>query len=208
MPHNRTPKVKVLDVKDDVMTFELSDTDISMANTLRRIMMAEVPTMCIELVEFEDNSSCLLDEFLAHRLGLIPFRSKRPGGMSEWNFSHQCDCGDHCEKCAVKVTLDCDFNTMIRQSGSHHANEEVAITVTSRDLVCHSNDLEVVHFSSAEEEQQSHDKGVVIVKLGPGQRLKFEAIARKGIGKEHAKFNPVATVALKHDPIVRLNEEM
>ena len=146
MPHNRTPNVKILDLKDDTMTFELSDTDISMANSLRRIMIAEVPTLCIDLVEFEDNSSCLQDEFLAHRLGLIPLRSKRAGGMSSWNYNHACDCGDYCDKCAVKLTLDCDFNTMIRQSGMYNSNEEVAITVTSRDLVCHSSDVEVVHF--------------------------------------------------------------
>ena len=44
--------------------------------------------------------------------------------------------------------------------------------------------------------------------LGPGQSIKLEAIARKGIGKEHAKWSPVSTVAMKFDPIVKLNEDM
>ena len=71
MPNNRTPKIKVTDSKQDRLVFELSETDVSMANALRRIMIAEVPTICIDLVTFEENSSCLPDEFVAHRLGIF-----------------------------------------------------------------------------------------------------------------------------------------
>jgi DNA-directed RNA polymerase alpha subunit len=59
-----------------------------------------------------------------------------------------------------------------------------------------------------EEQISSHDDGISIIKIGPGQRLKLKAIAYKGIGKEHAKFSPVATVALKYDPVVKLNKDM
>jgi DNA-directed RNA polymerase subunit D len=47
-------------------------TTPAFANTLRRLMMAEVPTMAIEDVEISKNSSALYDETLAHRLGLLP----------------------------------------------------------------------------------------------------------------------------------------
>eukprot|EP01038_Epipyxis_sp_PR26KG_P012534 gene12534-16812_t len=206
MPFPRTPTIRIIELRDDYIVFELSDTDVSMANTLRRIMIAEVPTLTIDLVEFEDNTTVLQDEFLAHRLGLIPLRSTRPGGMSVWQYNHACDCGDFCDLCSVKFTLDCDYYDMVKDKPVHQ--QDVAVAVTSKNLMSNSPDVTPVHFSNEDEELRSHDEGIVIVKLGPGQKLKLEGIAKKGIGKEHAKWSPVATVAMKYDPIVKINEEI
>lgn len=209
MPFNRNPNIKITDVKEDVISFDLMDTDISMANALRRIMIAEVPTLCIDLVDFQDNTTVLQDEFIAHRLGLIPIRSNKPRGMEAWNYCHTCPCGgESCDNCSVTFTLDCDFNEMSRNRPGYQ--NKVAILVTSNDLICSDPDVTAVNFSSEDDLNNSlgTSDGIVIVKLGPGQRIQLKATAKKGIGKEHAKWSPVATVALKFDPIVKLNEEM
>jgi len=73
----RQPKIEIVSHTSDSMTFMLTKTDASVANALRRVIISEVPTMAIDLVEIENNTSVLHDEFIAHRLGLIPLRSTR-----------------------------------------------------------------------------------------------------------------------------------
>lgn len=46
---------------------------------------------------------------------------------------------------------------------------------------------------------------VKILMLAPGQEIKLRAIARKGVGKDHAKWMPVATVAMARVPEIKLN---
>ena len=108
----RTPNVEIQEVKEDSMSFILSDTDLSIANSLRRVMISEVPTMAIDLVTIEINTTVLNDEFIAHRLGLIPLRSV---DHEQYSYPRVCECKDEdkvegplatgCSKCNVVFTL-------------------------------------------------------------------------------------------------------
>jgi DNA-directed RNA polymerase I and III subunit RPAC1 len=70
-------KLKLVITKqtEDLLVFDLIGVDAPIANALRRIMMAEVPTMAIEKVFVMKNTSIIQDEVLSHRLGLIPLRA-------------------------------------------------------------------------------------------------------------------------------------
>jgi DNA-directed RNA polymerase II subunit RPB3 len=50
------------------------------------------------------------------------------------------------------------------------------------------------------------NREIVLVKLGKNQELKFHAKAKKGIGKEHSKWSPVAVATFQYDPSIRLND--
>lgn len=54
------------------MEFDIVGIDASVANALRRIMIAEVPTMALHKVFLYQNTSVLPDELLVHRIGLLP----------------------------------------------------------------------------------------------------------------------------------------
>jgi DNA-directed RNA polymerase II subunit RPB3 len=182
MPQARKPNIEILELRDDFMKFELSNTDVSVANALRRIMISEVATMAIDLVEITENSSVLNDEFIAHRLGLIPLKSHR---ISEFNFTRDCACSLQCSRCSVEFTLDvtCTQDSMdVTDKLLWSAEPEKVTAVTPED-----------------------QPGILIIKLRKGQQLKLKAIAKKGIGKEHAKWIPCPGVTYQFIPDVRLN---
>jgi DNA-directed RNA polymerase II subunit RPB3 len=88
--------IEILELKDDRITFLLKNSDTAVANALRRVMISEVPTMAIDLVEIEINTSVLNDEFLAHRLGLIPLTS---GAVDRFKYSRDCLCSENGTLC-------------------------------------------------------------------------------------------------------------
>lgn len=67
--------IDIIEVTNDSLSFLIKGTSPAFANSLRRCMMAEVPTFAIDEVAIHENSSVLYDEILASRLGLIPLKT-------------------------------------------------------------------------------------------------------------------------------------
>lgn len=71
-------------------------------NSLRRILVSEVPKLAINDVIIYDNNSGLFDEIVAHRVGLLPV----PTDLNVMNFRDACVCeGQGCPNCTVRFTL-------------------------------------------------------------------------------------------------------
>ena len=62
LSYARKPQIRIRKLTSSYCEFVLSNTDVSVANALRRVMIAEVPTIAIDLVEIENNTTVLNDE--------------------------------------------------------------------------------------------------------------------------------------------------
>ena len=142
------------------LSFILKDSNPVFANTLRRLMIDEVPTMAIEDIEFQKNNSILYDEIIAHRLGLIPLKTD----LKSYNLPEKCKCeGKGCNRCQLKMVL-----RATKGSGVVYASE-----IKSKDPA-----VKPVY------------QNMPIVKLLKGQTLELEATAVLGKGKNHMKWSP------------------
>jgi DNA-directed RNA polymerase II subunit RPB3 len=185
------------------LTFLLAGVEPAIANSLRRAMLAEVPTLAIEFVTMEENSSGMEDDFLVQALGLVPIRFSDVEDvflLDRFVFHEECVCAERCAKCSVTFRLDVENLT------------DVPIPVTSADLVLVDEraDVQVGHFSCPEEQADlsEFDPGVRIVMLAPGKAIHAECIATVGTGKRCAKWSPVCACAYKYEFDIRLDEEM
>jgi DNA-directed RNA polymerase subunit D len=181
---------KIRELTDNYMKFIVTDTSPSFVNTLRRVLIADVPKMAIEDVEFHlgpirDNTgkefesiSPLFDEIIAHRLGLIPI----PTDLKLFKPREECNCkGEGCPTCTIMYTL----------------NKKGPCTVYSGDL----EPLGDSKFKITEDL-------IPLVKLGENQALLIYATAELGTCKKHAKWQPTAGVGYKYYPKLEIDDKL
>lgn len=167
--------IKVLSREQDTLRFVLSDVSPAFANALRRIILAEVPVMAIDDVMILENNSVMYDEILAHRLGLIPVTTDQT-----YNLPEECTCKSElgCEKCRATLSLEVE------------AADPVEVVYTS-NLKPENPEVKPVS-----------DK-IPIIKLAQGQRVKLEAYAKLGRGRDHAKWQPASACTYSYDEKAR-----
>jgi DNA-directed RNA polymerase subunit D len=175
-----TVEVQILEKTDDYMRFIVKGVNVPFVNALRRIMLTEVPSMAIDELVIIENSSLLHDEILAHRMGFIPLKTD----LDSYNLPEECTCKSEfgCNLCRLALTLEVE------------ATEETT-TVYSKDLKSENPDITPVS-----------DK-IPIVKLAPEQKIRLEAYARLGKGKDHAKWQPVSMCTYKYVPQIKIDAE-
>jgi DNA-directed RNA polymerase subunit D len=67
-------RINVTKEDKEKLGFTLKASSISFANLVRRFAMSQVPTFAIDKITVYENSSTLFDEYIAHRVGLLPLK--------------------------------------------------------------------------------------------------------------------------------------
>ncbi|XP_052482393.1 uncharacterized protein LOC105764210, partial [Gossypium raimondii] len=210
-------RVEVVRLNEDDMEFDMIGIDAAIANSFRRILIAELPTMAIEKVLIANNTSIIQDEVLAHRLGLVPIRvdprlfdylskNDQPNEKNTIVFKLHVQC----KSGSPRITVKSDALKWL-PNGSELVKETRNAASDSS-----SKPETYTYFSCSQETIPEFVKNpiipkypdIIIAKLGPGQEIELEAHVVKGIGKTHAKWSPVATAWYRMLPEVVLLEDI
>ena len=186
--------MNIMYLYDETIVFDLMGIDVSIANSLRRILLAEVPTMAIETVYIQDNTSILQDEVLSHRLGLIPLKVD-PRLFEDF---HDGDEPTDLNTLVFKLDVLCEE---LPAEVKREMAERGGADARPYPQGAYSRDLEWQPQGEQLETLNPPAAPVVgdipLVNLKPGQHVRLEAHCHKGTGKDHTKFSPVATASYR-----------
>jgi len=178
MDYNKI-SIEILKFGEDEVRFVIKGINPTIANTIRRAILTEVPILAIDYAVIIENTSVLYDEILVHRLSLIPLKTD----LEDYVLPEKCECGGvGCNHCQVRLYLEVEA-------------KEGPVVVQSSHLIPEDGKSFPVK------------DNIPIVKLEKGQKIVLEAYARLGLGKEKAKWQPVAACAYKYFPIIKVDEE-
>jgi len=173
---------RLLESKSSVLVVDIMNTEAAVVNALRRIMLAEVETVAVDVVGLSANSSIIPDEVLAHRIGLVPFN------IDPATFPRESINFDLYYECLPE-------SDGIVKSGHFELGKE------------DEEELQELFAGGMPRPGPLHDD-IVLAKLIPGQKIWLRVQLRRGEGKEHAKFSPVATASYRLMPRIEVNQKL
>lgn len=192
-------RVKVQSLSNLSIEFDLVGVDASIANALRRILVAEVPAVAIEFVYVWNNTSVMVDEVFSQRLGMIPLNVDPDFMELKENMSDQ---ATDRNTVVFKLDVTCTRNTAAPKDATEASQLYINSEVLSGQLEWIPQGEQATVFPVP---PAPTNPNIVLIKLRPGQEVCMEMHAVKGVGKDHAKFSAVATASYRLLPHIILN---
>ncbi|KAJ2768956.1 DNA-directed RNA polymerase core subunit rpc40 [Coemansia nantahalensis] len=194
--------IKIVHVTATEIEFDLVGVDASIANALRRILIAEIPTMAIEKVYMINNTGVVQDEVLAHRLGLLPIDAD----PNEFQWKRADSVPTDQNTIVFKLDVACEVDRSAAAGETDPKKKYINSAVYSSHLVWDPKGDQEQRFAT-KPIRPVHDD-ILITKLRPGQAVTCELHCDKGVGKDHSKFSPVATASYRLLPEIQILEDI
>ena len=209
------------------LVFDMSGVEAPVANALRRILLAEVPTMAIDMVYVFKNTGIIQDEVLSHRLGLVPLRADprkmqfqedpdQPTDQDTLVFKLNVRAAPHGSSAGAEaggatassaVALEQAVNLKEFADASEREGDVDGryTKVYARELTWEAHGAQEEMFPGLADDVGAVEGDILVAKLAPGQTIVLEAHAIKGTGKTHAKWSPVSTAWYRLLPRISLD---
>lgn len=161
-------EASLIEKKENVVSFVIKGINSVIANTIRRSILTNVPTMAIDEVNFLKNDSALYDEMISHRLGLVPLRTD----LKSYNLLEECTCkGQGCPKCQLNLTLKAKGPCTVYSENLVSADPEVKPTFDKIPITVLTDgqklEIEAVARLGVGRTHAKHIPGVVYYKAYP-----------------------------------------
>ena len=169
------------------VTLHVKDIRLQVLNAIRRTVISDVPTMAVDKIVVTSNTSVFYDEYIAHRIGLVPLTSET--ALEKYRDPETCREASESDL----FSSDCFATLVLEKSNPPNSGEN--IVVYSGDMKPLDPDVKPVF-----------DK-IPLVILGPGHEIRLEAHARLGRGREHAKWSPVSVAYHRYIAEINVDPE-
>lgn len=175
-------------------------------------MIAEIPTIAIEYIFLQNNTSIIQDEVLCSRLGLVPLKASVPGiNWLRWfkkPSEEDPDSGStpsDFNTLVLKLQIECSHNPEAARDETDPKKLYKNAHVYAKDLVFQPVGRQPDIFAG-DGAVAPVNPDILIAKLRPGQVIDMELHCIKGIGADHAKFSPVATATYRLLPHIDIKK--
>ncbi len=170
-----------------------------------------MPTLAIEKVYVQNNTSVIADEVLAHRLGLIPLKGNLEGMKQVTPFVDTDAVSDstvtersEANTLVLALNIKCEPNPNADKNATEPQEKFINSSVYSGQFEFQPQGAQEERFENGPLAAVS-DK-ILIAKLRPGQEIDVVMHAHMGKGGDHAKFSPVATATYRLLPTITITK--
>lgn len=190
-------EIKILELEERHLKCIIQDVTPAFMNSLRRVLLQELPKMAIHDVDFNlgpirdsdsgkmfESVAPLYNEIIAHRLGMLPIHTD----LRLFNFRDECVCeGEGCPNCSIMYVL----------------NKQGPCTVYSGDLEPITGDTggDMPKYKIIEDL-------IPLVKLNDNEALLIYATAILGRARIHAKWQVCDSVGYQYFPNISINKDI